>query len=284
MEDQTGTAAAGPRRSRRRLLAGAAAGLGVLTAEALARPAPASAADGDPVILGQLNTETGGTSITNSTSGATAFDCTAIGSGNAVVGNSETGDGVQGFTNSGNGVTGESVSGRGVYGQSGNTGSSFGSISNGVHGVTDSATGVGVLGENADGGTAVGGISTTSDGVGGTSTSGTGAHGVSSTGIGVLGECPSGTGVRATGKTALSVQGPTVFSRSGTLTVAAGASSATKTGVTLTAASLVLATLQQDRAGVWVRSAVPNVAASSFTVHLSKAVSASTGVAWFILN
>ena len=54
--------------------------------------------------------------------------------------------------------------------------------------------------------------------------------------------------------------------------------------MTLTAASLVLATLQQDRAGVWVRSAVPNVAASSFTVHLSKAVSASTGVAWFILN
>ena len=31
-------------------------------------------------------------------------------------------------------------------------------------------------------------------------------------------------------------------------------------------------------------SAVPNIAASSFTVHLSKAVSASTSVAWFVVN
>ncbi len=64
--------------------------------------------------------------------------------------------------------------------------------------------------------------------------------------------------------------------------LAAGKSTATQTGVALSAASLVLATLQQDRSGVYVRSAVPNVAASSFTVHLSKAVTASTSVAWFV--
>jgi len=29
---------------------------------------------------------------------------------------------------------------------------------------------------------------------------------------------------------------------------------------------------------------VPNVTAKSFTVHLSKAVSATTKVAWFVLN
>ncbi len=52
----------------------------------------------------------------------------------------------------------------------------------------------------------------------------------------------------------------------------------------LTAASLVLATLQQDKAGVWVRSAVPNIAGSSVTVHLSKAVTASIKVAWFVIN
>jgi len=57
-----------------------------------------------------------------------------------------------------------------------------------------------------------------------------------------------------------------------------------QTGVALTPASLVLATLQQDVPGVWVRSAVPNVTAKSFTVHLSKAVSAKTKVAWFVLN
>jgi len=75
-----------------------------------------------------------------------------------------------------------------------------------------------------------------------------------------------------------------VFSRSGILTVAAGQSSATKTGVALTSSSLVLATMQQDRTGVYVRSAVPNAAASSFTIHLSKAVTVSTSVAWFLVN
>jgi hypothetical protein len=54
--------------------------------------------------------------------------------------------------------------------------------------------------------------------------------------------------------------------------------------VALTSASLVLATLQQDRAGVWVRSAVPNIAGSSFTVHLNKTVTASTSASWFVVN
>ena len=46
----------------------------------------------------------------------------------------------------------------------------------------------------------------------------------------------------------------------------------------------VLATLQQDRAGVWVQSVVPKVSTHSFTVHLSKAVSSRTTVAWFVVN
>jgi len=100
---------------------------------------------------------------------------------------------------------------------------------------------------------------------------------VDAAGVGVLAENNGG-------GTALEVTGPSVFSRSGVLTVGGGKSSATKTGVALSAASLVLATLQQDRAGVWVRSAVPNVAGSSFTIHLSKAVTASTQVAWFVVN
>jgi hypothetical protein len=95
---------------------------------------------------------------------------------------------------------------------------------------------------------------------------------------------PAGTGVLASGATALAVQGPAVFSRSGVLIITAGKSSATQTGVALTSASLVLATLQQDRTGVYVRSAVPKPAASSFTIHLNKAVSVSTRVAWFIVN
>lgn len=71
----------------------------------------------------------------------------------------------------------------------------------------------------------------------------------------------------------------------------AGHSSATVTGVALSAAppfilkeSLVLATLQEHRAGLYVLAAVPDVKASSFTVYLSKAVTAATRVAWFIVN
>jgi hypothetical protein len=253
MKDHTDNATAGPRRSRRMLLAGAAGGLGVLTAEVLARPAPASAGTDGDVVLGVTNTETAATGINNTTDGGIALYCTATRGGVA------------------------------MYAQAGTTTSSIGS-GHGVHGVTDNIAGLGVFGENLGGGAAVGGLSSTSDGVGGTSSSGSGVHGVSSTGIGVLAECPSGIGVRATGATGLSVLGPAVFSRSGTLVIAAGKTSATKTGVALTAASLVLATLQQDRAGVWVRSAVPNVTGSSFTVHLSKTVPASTKVAWFVVN
>lgn len=54
--------------------------------------------------------------------------------------------------------------------------------------------------------------------------------------------------------------------------------------MTLTAQSLILATLQQHVAGVYVQSAVPNTAGSSFTIHLNKTVAAKTKVAWFIVN
>ena len=87
------------------------------------------------------------------------------------------------------------------------------------------------------------------------------------------------------GGTALQVNGIAAFRRSGLLTIPAGASSGTVFSLApLSSASLMLATLQQDRAGVWVRSAVPNIAGGSFTIHLSKAVTASITVAWFVVN
>ncbi len=51
--------------------------------------------------------------------------------------------------------------------------------------------------------------------------------------------------------------GPEVFSRSGAVTVPAASSKVTQSGVALTSASLVLATLQQHVAGVSVVAAVP---------------------------
>jgi hypothetical protein len=92
--------------------------------------------------------------------------------------------------------------------------------------------------------------------------------------------------VRATSATgnALNVQGKAAFSRSGKLSVASGAISVTKTGVALTAASLVLATIQGHVAGLDIEAAVANVSGSSFTVYFNKAAPAATTVAWFVVN
>jgi hypothetical protein len=141
-------------------------------------------------------------------------------------------------------------------------------------GVTGTGSGI-EFGIQGFGGRADGG----GGGVLGESSSGTGVHGKSAAAgaAGVLAENTSG-------GPALRVAGPAVFGRSGVMTVGAGSSSVTKRKVALTTASLVLATLQDDVPGVWVRSAVPNVDGHSFTVHLSATVKASTKVAWFVVN
>lgn len=203
-------------------------------------------------------------------------------------GGASNGPGVHGFgTGTGAGVAGTGgASGIGVAGTGGASGGTgvVGTgtdVFAGVFGIGGASNGVGVSGLGGGGsGIGVAGAGTgTGDGVLGKASTGNGAHGTATAagGVGVLAE-------NTAGGIALKATGPAVFSRSGLLTVAAGKSSGMVTGVALTSASLVLATLQQDRAGVWVRSAVPNIAASSFTVHLSKAVTASITVAWFVVN
>jgi hypothetical protein len=95
-----------------------------------------------------------------------------------------------------------------------------------------------------------------------------------------------GVGVVATGTTgaaALKVTGLAEFSRSGTLTIASGATSATKTGVGLSKSSLVLATIQ-GAPGNSLSSVQTNVTGKSFTINLTQAASTTITVAWFILN
>ena len=153
------------------------------------------------------------------------------------------------------------------------------------NGVTGTATGNGV-GVFATGGAGNGpGLWGSGNGSG----AGVRGFGGSGGGHGVEGQAGSAAaaGVLAFngfGGTALQVNGIAAFRRSGLLTIPAGASSGTVFGVPQSSASLILATLQQDRAGVWVRSAVPNIAGQNFTVHLSKAVTASITVAWFVVN
>jgi len=271
MTDQA-SAGVPARRTRRQLLAGGTGALAaVLTAGALARPAPAAAANGASVILGQSNTETTDTVITDTTDGQNALDCVATGSGNGLDGSTDSGDGVLGHSNSGDGVVGSSNSGSGVAG------------------VTSSSSGSGVFGFNGGAGNGVFGNvhnSGASGVYGQNDGTGFGVAGRANGGVGTLGDSADGVGVWASSQhaTALKVTGRAQFSRSGVLTVAAGKSTATQAGVALTRASLVLATVQQDRPGVWVRSAVPTVTAHSFTVHLSRTVPARTRVAWFVVN
>jgi hypothetical protein len=110
-------------------------------------------------------------------------------------------------------------------------------------------------------------------------------------GIGVFGStgASGGAGVYATASTAdsaaLQVNGRAVFSNSGRLLVAAGATSATTPpGLVLNPASLVFAMLQDDRPGVLVRAAAADPAAGTVTVHLTQAVPADTAVAWMVVN
>jgi hypothetical protein len=85
---------------------------------------------------------------------------------------------------------------------------------------------------------------------------------------------------------ALDVVGTATFSRSGLVSIAAGASTATVTGVALTAQSIILANLQNKLTGVLVECVVPNVTANSFMIVLSKAVPAGkkATVGWFVVN
>jgi hypothetical protein len=84
------------------------------------------------------------------------------------------------------------------------------------------------------------------------------------------------------------VVGPSVFSRSGVATVA-GSSTAKKSSVVvkavaLSSSSIVLATLQTHPAGVGVAAVVPDVSKSEFTIFLSKDVTESVDVGWFVVN
>jgi hypothetical protein len=284
MSDQTSTtepaiSQRAARRTRRQLLAkGTGALTAVLAAEAISRPSRAEAANGDPIVLGQINHSTDITVISNGNSGgSTALAADALGQGVGLSGSTESGLGVTGTSNSGIGVNGFSSEGKAVMGQSqfgegvrgmslgGGQGSSVTNSRTGVHGVSDSGSDSAVWGE------AIGG--------------GPGVKGTAGPGTGVTGSSTGGVGVLASGKTALKVQGPAVFSRSGRLTIKAGQSTAKKSGISLSAATLVLATIQGNVAGVFVQGVtIVTGASGSFTIHLNKAAPASTKVAWFAVN
>lgn len=262
----------GSRRSRRDLLAGAAAGaVGVAAVGALGRPNPVLAGTDGDVVLGAANTTAGPTSVTNTQSGNYGFAGIGSSTGAGLFGRSSSGTGVAGFSDSGDGVYGNvTSSSNGVHGQNRNT----------------SAAGFGVFGEHTGGGVAIQGNSTSpsSTSVTPTGVLGLGKRGVwgfaTSGGTGVLAsEAIDGTGV------GLQVVGRMLCNRSGIVSIAAGKTSATVSGVPMTSASLVLATVQNN-AGVSVAFATPSVSAHSLMISLNKAVPVgkTAKVAWFVVN
>jgi len=250
---------AGKASSRRRLLTrGAGVLAAVLTAEALARPAPAAADNGGNVILGQDNTETAQTVIAKTTDGDAVLLCEATGAGTGLWGyNSGTGVGTAGFSSAGDGV----------YGNSGGTG-------NGVYGHANNSTASGVYGQN-DG---------TGFGVAGRAAAGVGVLGDSAGGVGVRASSQNGTALQVTGSAQFT--GSVQFSRSGVATVAgtkASPRSSVRVSLPITAKSMMIALLQNRVAGVYVVAAVPAVAGGYFTIYLNKVVTTRVGpIAWIV--
>jgi hypothetical protein len=209
-----------------------------------------------------------------------------------------SGPGVKATSSGGAAVYGlGSANSEGVYAQSGvSQGTSPGATRNGVHGVTDSPADSGVWGEAVGGGYGVSGSTNTMGhsypaGVYGANLgSGPGVKGYALNGTGVYGLAgPNGVAVAATNSgdgTALQVIGRAAFTRAGSVTITAPATTATVTPPGGLAGTLVLALLQTAAPGIWVTAAVPDASTGKITIYLNAAPSnpASVHVAWFVLN
>ena len=251
-------------KSRRALLGAALGAAAASVANALGKPTPVRANDPNDVLLGGSNVASAQTGISNSTTSSTVLGLASYspGSGYALSAYSDLNIAVFGHGYATNlpavkgWASGEST---GVYGYSG-------------HDVPAAKAYTGVYGIADVGGSA-----------------GRGVFGECSLGIGVLGQSlGTGVGVRAHNTNnsglALKVTGKAAFDRSGKLTVLAGQSSVTKSSISLTSSSLVLATLQSNVAGLYVQGVVTNPGGSAFTVYLSKAPAANVTVAWMAVN
>jgi hypothetical protein len=210
--------------------------------------------------------------------------------GQGVMGSAADAEGVRGESSNNNGVAGKSggkakagvlgeatnTDGLGVQGRNtvSHTYGFLGGKENGLYGASPVTGGAAVLGEHSHpGGAAVYGSNTATH-VGG---------GLGVMGVGVMGNAPSDLD-----HWALVASGRAGFSRSGLLTIAAGKSSTSATVPALTAGapmpSLVLATLQTNRAGVYIQAAVASPGSNKITIYLNKKVTAATKVAYFVLN
>jgi hypothetical protein len=290
-------------RSRRAILAASLGGLAAVAANAIGRPAPVSANDPNDVVLGQPNTATMTTEITNPDGNEDVFHASSGGSGIAVAGFSTSGLAIQGVSGSNTGVTGSSetligvhgytlattypavigrslANGPGVYGYSGGDElAPTAPVKTGVYGrATQDAGSIGVAGQSTAG-RGVQGMSESGRGVSGLATSGLGVRGFATTGIGLSGEASTGYALRTSGRVRLDKS-------AGIATVASGTATKVVTpGIDLTSTSAVIATLNGDAGGTTtVERVTIDVTANTFTIVLTGNATASVKVAWLVLG
>jgi hypothetical protein len=290
-----------PRRTRRDILAAAAAGAAGMAVAAAGIPAVVEAgSQGGNFTMGAANSATDTSVITQSTAGVDGLSVgipggvggqASAGKGTAIVGHAastSSNAGVAGYlgdTTNSRYTTGGS--GAGVYGWS------TASMCPGVWGSHDpSGSGWGVYG---DGPAGVQGIGTFS-GVIGLSGTGVGVRAATTSGAGLhahVGDMypsvtiPSGTAIFASvnAKTqhGIIAQGGIKFSdRSGKGTVAKGKSSVTIAVSGITSSNYATATLGANRSGRWVRAVV--CASGKITIYLNTTVTAATPVTWLVLG
>jgi hypothetical protein len=279
------------RRSRRAVLGAALGGAAAAAASGLIAASPALADTGDNAVLGQANTADAETSFENTTPTAPSLGGTSV-TGTGVVGTSTDATPTVDWT-----VESHKT---GMYGVAGDpTNAISNTDETGVYGFADVSTSSrGVFGESSKGTGVVA--------LGDTGLFGIGYWGVYATGrMGVVGDvyidstgvygfsgsvaaptAPAGVGVYAragsTSQTALQVVGKVKLNRSGRASVSARHSTRTVTMSGVTTSSYVVATLQTNVSGLYVRAVVP--ASGSFKIYLSKSASKKVWVGFVVIN
>lgn len=279
--------------SRRAVLGAALGGAAAVGIHALAS-APGVRAVDEPLLLNVGNAGTASTSLSASLTQDTVLGVSNSGSeGTAIQGASDDGTGLAGYTTTGNGVYADSmgVAGYGLHATGGGgaavwaaSGDASGALTHdsapstdetGVYGYCDvsETNSAGVWGDSNQ---SAGVVGTGSTGVIGAGGWGVWGYSGSSGGVGVYADS-AGPSV-----TALVVNGKAHFSRSGKLSFSR--TQATKSvGVTgVTSASSVIATIQANKSGLYVKGAVAGT--NKITIYLSKAPGATVKVAWLILD
>lgn len=279
-------------RSRRALLAAATGAAGAVVAQALGRPLPTRANDGQAVLVGGVYTATKATFIMNTTNDDQVFYGWSTHGGHGVRGNSGSGFGLYGSSGTGTGIFGHSDSGIAIHGESGSVDQPAviaQSVSSSTALLAFSTSGGNLPAAPAK--TAVYGYAvqdTASRGVWGRSNLGFGVFGEVTSGDGVHGKALSGRGgsFEATTGIALHAKGRVQLEQaSGTGTILASVSNRTiSPGFDLTTTSKVLVTLLGHPGGtVTLRHVVIDATANTFTVYLTAAATNNTKFAWLVL-